>query len=122
VCSSDLKRQLRERLLALPDNPHIRRIPGAPRCFLMNSADLGSAWSAEYHDFRHQYETLADAVDRLPLEAGVRLLIDVVDRGSSKIGRGKTQPMQFHPDVRAAVGRLLQEVGARGEQEEVPGG
>lgn len=96
-----LRENLKAKILALPDNPRIHRIND--RCFIMMSSDLGSNWTAEFHDFKHQYEYIAEMIDTEQPKTVCALLDQIVEKGS--ITR-KHQTVYFHPDVRAYLSNL----------------
>lgn len=98
-----LRESLKAKILALPDNPRIHRL--GPRCFVMMSSDMFASgnWTAEFHDFKHQYEYIAEMIDTKQPKTVCALLDQIVEKGS--ITR-KHQTVYFHPDVRAYLRNL----------------
>lgn len=88
----------------LPDNPDIVRRSSHPSVFAVNSKDLGSIWSPEYHDFKVQYEAIREGITKHPLDVlewwdGVR------DSGKIKTREGTA--LVLHPDVIKHVDALI---------------
>lgn len=97
-----LREELARELLAVPDNPKIRRL--AANAFVISSADLGSNWSPDFHDHKAQGRWLADAVLRAvdPIE----FLNDVVLYGKARDSAEK-RVRYFAPEVAAYVKSLI---------------
>lgn len=104
-----IKDALKEKILSLPQNPRIKELGHG--CFTVSSHDLigGAPWTPEYHNFRGQYQALAELVDNVEPKNLVTRLTEALDRGS--VGRdGKSSPFQripLHPDVVAHMRGLL---------------
>jgi len=60
---TSLLKQIKVEILALPDNPRIKRNEGNPHCFVISSKDIGKNWTPLYHDFRMQYQFIVEALD-----------------------------------------------------------
>ena len=103
----NLKDDLIAKIRDLPDNPKIHRVKESPHCFVMRSKDLGECWSAEYHDFKYQYEVLAEMIEKMDIRQIKTLIEQIVSKGwvyfESSKGRNKHK---FHPDVVEMLRRL----------------
>ena len=98
--------ELRAMVLAGPENPRVRKL--APRCGVVRFSDFAagefaggktkpSNWSAEYHDFRVQYEAVAAAIDAAWPDRAVYV---VAEAGSVRVrGNGFSWTLGLHPDV-----------------------
>jgi hypothetical protein len=90
-----LREGIKAKIKALPDNPKITRL-GDGKAFTLSSKDLGQSWSPFYHDYRAQYETLAEVIDktdpmRLPWKiSGIA--------ATGKLKRG-AETLTFNPEV-----------------------
>ncbi|MBN2569832.1 MAG: hypothetical protein JXB42_10430 [Deltaproteobacteria bacterium] len=102
-----IKNDLKKRILSMPDNPKISRIGGGTTCFVLNSVNLGESWSPFYHDFRKQYQEIAEIVDRLPIEKLAEQLEEIAKRESIKTSGGT---LKLHPEVAGRLKGLLTEV------------
>ena len=60
---AELLAELKAKVLALPDNPRIKRVAKSPNCFTMGSKDLGNNWSADTHDFKKQYQLIVNELE-----------------------------------------------------------
>ena len=96
---TQLKNQIKEKLLTMPDNPRINRIGDSPRCFTIKFSDLGTTnWTPFYQDFKLQYEKLAEVVGRLPLGSLTSNLYVIIKTKSYRDSSAK-HTFHFHPDV-----------------------
>lgn len=59
-----IKDGLKAEIAALPDNPKIKRLSDSPSCYSVKAGDLGNNFSAEYHDFKWQYERIIEIIDK----------------------------------------------------------
>lgn len=95
-----LKQDLTDKIRSLPDNPKIHRVKGNPHCFIMGSKDLGSIWSPEYHDFKHQYEVIIEMIEKRNIKQIKELFQQILSKGwvyfESSKGRNRHK---FHPEV-----------------------
>ena len=92
-----LKKQIKECLLSLPDNPKIKRIGDSGKCFTINFSDIGmNNWTAFYHDFKRQYVQLTEVIDKLPLRSVPTRLKEII---RTKSYRQDNYTYHFHPDV-----------------------
>ena len=80
----EIREEIKRQISSLPDNPKIKRL--GERCFTISSKDLGDVWSPEYHDFKHQYETIIGQLDKMGTAAGVNFLRRALKKGSFWIG------------------------------------
>jgi len=101
-----LIRELKTHILALPDNPRINRISNAPQCFTIKSKDLGNNWTAEYHDFKKQYELIVKELEASELSNAFNKLYKIINESKvvySSSGHGgcprTTHTLNLHPDV-----------------------
>ena len=99
-------KSLQEAILALPDNPRIRREEGNPHCFVGSFKDLGGNWSVEHHDFKKQYEMLAEDLSRST--DSLATIRRVITDGAIK--RKNQHGVKLHPDVRAHLIDLWKEI------------
>jgi hypothetical protein len=98
-----LKDELTKRILSLPENPHAK--PVGRNAFVMTFAHIGHKWGPEYHNFRTQYELLADVVEHAesPLSAIMRLRRMLRDK---RIVTGN-MTCHLHPTVIDCVRKAL---------------
>lgn len=103
--------RIREGLIAkimeLPDNPRIERLPGSAKAFSISSRDLGKNWSVAHHDFKHQYELLVVELNRKRFDAIVPFLESIVETGRYRSIGGALYTV--HPDVQKYLRNLLNE-------------
>ena len=113
--SRQARADLKAALLALPDNPAVKRggnfacggiKPG--KYFVIGSSELFARdnWTARFHDFKTQYQELCDFIDEVPV-AG-----DVIERLSAILRQGfipyrSRGRNKLHPEVCANVAKLL---------------
>ncbi len=104
---AQLRDEVKAAIMALPDNPAIKRVGSSPRCYTISSSELFARdnWTAQYHDFKTQYQKLCDVMDAAPVRAAVPRLLEVLAKGyiDEKGGRFK-----LHPDVVKNVAKLLE--------------
>ena len=103
----NLKDDLIAKIRDLPDNPKIHRVKESPHCFVMRSKDLGECWSAEYHDFKYQYEVIIEMIEKKNIKQLKTLFEKILSEGrayyESSNGRNKHK---FHPEVVEMLRRL----------------
>jgi hypothetical protein len=97
---------LNERILSLPDNPHLRRLPGSGNAFLIRSKDLGNNWTVEHHCFRFQYEAVVARLSESPADAIKKLRL-IIAEGKVRAWKGSSQAIALHPDVKGHLQGLL---------------
>lgn len=101
-----IRQEIEELILSLPDNPRIKRINNSPNCFILNSSDLGACWSPEYHDFKKAYQIIYDELEKKPLANMVPFLTEISKRGHFRIpSQGYTH--YLHPDVQKHLQELI---------------
>ena len=92
------------KVLELPDNPRITRL--APKnCFSIWFSDLGNNWSPEHHDFKNQYQFIADELGRKDLGEMLAFLRQIVDKGV--VYNSLKQKRTFHEDVRKYIAQFI---------------
>ena len=94
--SQQIKKELKEMILKLPDNPNIKRLGDKPRCFVINSKNLSNNWSVFYHDFKLQYEKICEIIDNRTPETIVSILSGIIKTGKF---RETTGTLYFHKTV-----------------------
>lgn len=82
-----------------PDNPNIKRLSG--RSFVMSQRHLGSNWTPGHHDWKFQYEVIADMLDKQQFSA----LNEVLRTGREK----KSGSLRFAPEVLDRVREIIGE-------------
>jgi hypothetical protein len=91
-----LREGIKAKIMALPDNPQITRLGDSGKCFTISSKDLGASFSPFYHDYRAQYETLAEVIDKTD---PMRLPWKIAEiAATGKLKRG-TETLTFNPEV-----------------------
>ena len=94
---------LNEAILALPDNPKIKRL--APNCFAMQASDLSNRnWSPEYYDFKYQYLAVAEGLLRTNVLNALPMLRHIIATGNIRRG---TTIIKLHDDVRKHLNDLV---------------
>ena len=101
---------LAQQILALPDNPVIRRLDDS-RCFVVRFRDLGDCWSPFYHDFRAQYRAIVERISTLSPGAALAFLRYIANGGVFK-RNGYKRPERLHPSVLKYLDTLLIAEGA----------
>lgn len=131
------KEALKVKINALPDNPRIKRINNNPNCFIISSGDIfgnkrkkvkyktakqiekaaltgktgdytpSNNLSAEYHDFKIQYEVLCELIDKTEFVK----LPDVLEQliKEKQLVKPNQHTIKFHPDVIKALDKTLKE-------------
>ena len=112
-----IKKALKAAILSLPDNPRLQRISNHPRCFTMSSKDvfapnkygftdmrIKNNLSVFFHDFKAQYEKLAEVVEKARPENVLPSLQAIIANGRTE-GRDYNN---FHPDVIANLKAILE--------------
>jgi hypothetical protein len=101
-----LVRAIKEELIAelprLPDNPRINRINRS--CYTINFSDLGASWSAEYYDFKRQYQRI---IEWLRLRDSLGVLERLKEQLASGYLRFEQTRWKLHPEVIEHVRKLL---------------
>jgi len=97
---------LQDKIKALQDNPKIKRMPGNPRAMVVSFKDIGKNWSVAHHDFKQQYEMLAQELDRGDSIGVLDKLRGIIE---SRVIRDRNGSVTLHPMV---VGNLNQMMGA----------
>ena len=90
---ADLKAQI----VALPDNPRIKRMSRG--AFTMSSKDLDGNWSAEHHDFKKQYELIIGMIERSEPSRAVAIIRAAIEEGSIRPSKAPHNTLKLHPDV-----------------------
>lgn len=117
--SRQARADLKVAILALPDNPAIKRSGGFPegsmktgKYYVIASSELFARdnWTARFHDFKTQYQELCVFIDTLPFDATSDG--DVVGRMETVLKRGwltapSRERIKLHPEVCANVAKLL---------------
>jgi hypothetical protein len=111
--SRQARADLKAAILALPDNPAIKRVGESPKCYTVSSSEIFARdnWTARFHDFKTQHQELCDFIDAMPYNASSDG--DVVARMETVLRRGYlTNPnrerLKLHPEVCANVAKLLE--------------
>ena len=99
-----IKAALQDQILALPDNPDITRLGESGKCFSIPFSKLGQTWSAEFHDFRLQYDALLCVVEQADLLKLPFKLSKILHDGKLKAG-GKI--ITLNPVVIKALAAIL---------------
>ena len=116
----DIKMDLQEKILNLPDNPDIQRLKGQTGAFVIMSsvmsADKGMNMSPRYYDFKYQYEFLCEIIDHTDPFNLEQKLNEIVSSGVTKhYYDGKewfgtsTSAFRFHPSVISCLKEVLNE-------------
>lgn len=90
--------QLKAHILSLPDNPRIKRLAGSPSCFTMSSKDLGGNWSVEHHDFKKQYQIVANELEASDLSNVYNKLKQIIEEERVVFNKSFSR-INLHPDV-----------------------
>jgi hypothetical protein len=93
---SELMSQLRSHIISLPDNPQIKRYGNNPKCFTIRPKNIANNWSAEHHDFKKQYETVAAELSITEPDNVFKKLCKIIEEKKIK---HKFQLINLHPDV-----------------------
>jgi len=102
---------LKTQILNLPDTPNIKRAGTNPHCFTMSFSHLGNNWSAEYHDFKKQYEVLVDVLSKCTPDLVIERLEEIIKAQSVRLANGSTShTFKFHPTV---ISHLMEVGGYR---------
>jgi thymidylate kinase len=96
-----IRQDIKQLILDLPDNPCLKRI--SKNCFTISSKDLNDNFSAFFHDFKKQYEKIAEIIAKSELENILPHLNFIIENG-----RTQKDYTHFHPDVRANLKKLLE--------------
>ena len=93
---ADLKAEIE----GLPDNPNITRL-GNGNCFTMSSSNLQSNWSAKHYDFKSQYKSVSEELERVADSKDIikRLKQIIKDEGVRVRSRETSYWVKLHPDV-----------------------
>jgi hypothetical protein len=91
---------LKAEITSLPDNPRITRLGGG-NCFAMKASDLQGNWSAKHHDFKSQYESVAEELERVADSKDIikRLRTIIKDEGVRVRSKETSYWVKLHPDV-----------------------
>lgn len=109
-----MKSKLKEKILALADNPSIKRMKliSGPTCFVMSSSFLSGKdnpdhnFSPDYFDFLKQYDIIVEVIDQTDITNLYDKLFDIVNTGKLKL---KTYTFKFHPHVLKALEQIIEE-------------
>lgn len=100
--------KINAKILSLPDNPRIKRMPGPANCFVIQFKDLGSSWSPEHHDFKKTYKLIVETLNRASDDDFLKCLLGILEDGRVKLQTSGTHYLTLHPDVVTYVYQLLQ--------------
>lgn len=100
-----IKMELTETILALPNNHNITKI--SSQCFIMSSAHLSRdlCLTPEYYNFERQYKLIVKVIEECSTKRAQSLMNDIVSKGSIHYPSGTYH--RFHPDVIKQVNLLL---------------
>ncbi len=87
--------ELTKLIKSLPDNPRIRRL--SHNCFKISSKDLGNNWSVAHHDFRQQYDAIAEQL--LKCDNVLIGLQKIIDSKKVICSHGSSGTLNLHKDV-----------------------
>ena len=88
--------KLKKRINELPDNPKINRLD--KNCFTIKVSDLQNKWSAEYYDYKHQYKTLCNILEKCKVNTVIRTIEKIIETGQISNINGY-QTYYFNPEV-----------------------
>lgn len=107
---SDIEKQIQKiiddlqaQINNLPDNDKINRLD--KNCFVLSSKDLNNNWSAEYHDFKWQYQAVSKGIQNRPLLDGLTWFRKLIEAEKMKIDDRHT--MKLNPEVIEHLKTLL---------------
>lgn len=114
----ELRKALHKTIVDLPDNPAIKRVEQSPRCFtISSSAVFGDAKNNPtfrmdpfFHNFKSQYEVIAQAVDSCDPARTLKTLQNIVETESLK--KAGNNYYRFHPQVIRHLRELIGEPAA----------
>lgn len=92
----ELKRELINRILALPDNPDIQRLD--KNCFIAKMSKIKDNWAVEYSDFLQQYKLIAKEIEKKEPLSAVRFLEQIIIDGKFRI-ESQNYTVRLHPKV-----------------------
>jgi hypothetical protein len=104
-----IREEIQTAITNLPDNPDIKRI--SSNCFVMSSSQIFSnpknptkRMDVFFHNFKKQYEKIAEVIDSCYSENIISILENIVKSGYlNHSGRH----YNFHPDVIANLSNIL---------------
>lgn len=89
-----LKAELQAKILALPDNPRIERVSDI--AFTVKASEMNEHLAAEYHNFKHVYELLAQVIDNVSTDRLYTFMRETIKDGYF-MRRGNK--VFLHPDI-----------------------
>lgn len=95
---------LQDKIKALPDNPKIQRMPG-DHAMVISFKDIGNNWSVAHHDFKQQYEMIAEELDRGDSVGTLAKLRGIIE---SRVLRDRTGSLTLHPMVVENIKRMME--------------
>jgi hypothetical protein len=103
------------------DNPKIQRVRSSSiRAFTLSSKNLGDNWSPFFHDWKAQYNSISDMLEKQQFGA----LRELIETGHC-IGKGHNR-VSYAPEVvertKSIVGDLLINVNVDAQEELAPEG
>ena len=107
IQTDQLKTKLVQALRKLPGNPRITQLGSNPNCFTIQFSDMGTKnWTPFYHNFKMQYEALAEIVEASQIGTLCSKLEDIIRKESYR-DSSKTFTYHFHPDVIKHLASML---------------
>ena len=109
-----LRKQLHKTITELPDNAAVKRVEPASRCFTISSLAVFSdpknnpttRMDPWFFDFKSQYETIAEAIDKCDQWNVLNTLTSIAETGHLTYAAGG-KIHRFHPDVVNHIRTLL---------------
>jgi hypothetical protein len=99
----DQKKQIFEKIMAIPQNPDLKNISKDPSCWTMSSRNLSADMviSPSYHNFKIQCANIVSYLNKKPLDKLTEALEDIVTPNSNGIYilKGQGYAYQIHPEV-----------------------
>lgn len=93
--------KLKNHILALPDNPLIKRLNA--NCFTLSSKHIGTNWSVKHHDFKKQYELIVQELEESETSNVFHKLNKIITE--EKLNSPKRR-INLHPDVISHLRKL----------------
>lgn len=88
--------QLAGSIRDLPPNPNVEHLGNNCFSISLNEIAKHDKWSPEFHNFKKQYDFIAELVETLPIDQVINKLDKICN---SKRYYHKSNLIMFHPDV-----------------------
>jgi hypothetical protein len=114
--TNQIKSEISKIIMAMPDNPDIKRIKGNENCFIVNFSQLSKDTNLSpcYYDFKYQYRAIIKKIDTCDILTLDKTIEGFINDGYVKLygglnmhSQGTFEKIKLHPTVINELKKLL---------------